>query len=153
MYYTIDSDIGGGTSTLSLSVSQDAGQDELTVYPKDPTDTRQQWLPTGWFGGQTTPVGFLLVNAHSGLAAFAGAGGPNVTQIALDDITAQNVGQATWQFVDHDHTTTVIRTAGDSGRNLNVSGGSSQSGTPVIVYKWNSGEPNELWKPSPGGLS
>ena len=146
MYYVIESESDG--ETFALSADQDPSKNDLLVYAKNAADDRQQWQPVAWFGGATTPVGVLLLNNHSGMAAFSpAAAGSNayVTQIALSDITPDNVGQATWAFAGHG-TATVIRTTGDSHRNLNVQGGGTvTSGTPVIVFEWGGGKDNEVW--------
>jgi hypothetical protein len=39
----------------------------------------------------------------------------------------------------------AIRPARDTHQYLNVSGRSTQLGTPVLVYSWSGGQSNEVW--------
>lgn len=86
----------------------------------------------------------ILFNPETGLYA-APTSLANGAPVVLFALPANFVfdGAHTWQVVGD--SPFVLRTQANDDRNLNASGNSWGVGTPIIVYDWGGGQPNEVW--------
>ena len=133
----------GGLLSLSINTSSTSGG-QLIVNTPNPSDRNQLWTPIQYFDNTGAPLGIALVNANTGTAVNASAdhGGSAANTVPLASLNQWS----TWTLGSNHDGYYALRPFGVDNLNLNVSGNSYANGTPVIVYKWGGGNPNEIWK-------
>lgn len=142
MYYYVQSLTG---AKLMLSVDPNATAQNLSLQPKAGADM-QLWQALLMFDRTTSaPLGTVLLNKYSGLAARAPLQRGLVSQAPLQDVDEY----CFWDFhpaSSGDQPYVVIRLAKDETQNLKA--GQPENATVVYVWDWEGGPPSswdESW--------
>ena len=125
----------------------------LSVDPGNPQPGGQLFLDESDFGEEYQAwqllfspwtQGSILFNPKTGLCA-APTSLDNGAPVVLFDVPGNVMVDAahTWQVVGDGPF--VLRMVANDDRNLNAQGNSWSPGTPIIVYDWGGGQPNEVW--------
>jgi hypothetical protein len=109
----------------------------VTVERFQHGDLSQQWIERA-FGG-----GVLLINRLTRKALHVPVGSGKGTPLGQVDEGAIDQG-AIWSIAG-DGQRAAFRPYYDTGLNLNILGSKDQPGTPIAIYTWSSGQPNETW--------
>ena len=146
LYYQITMNTGSGTFAVAVDQNQPGEGSQLILTNAAANDPYQLWelsfLPNnGW------NVGVALINKATGLMATFDSTN-NGTSVILKSIPAKGAiaNENAWQTnTIPGSTTRSIMPLMAENQCLNASGNSWGYQTPLIVWQWSGGQPNEVW--------